>query len=261
VIFSARTEAVRGELAGLPEIALDGLPEPDARALLTMIIPHRLDEQVRDRILAEAAGNPLALIEFAREVTEAGSLAGGFGVSPWVARPLADRVAARYLARVNGLPAATRRLLLVAAAEPLGDPALLRMAGDRLGLSLEDLAPAEADGLVRLDGHVTFRHPLVRSAIYRSAAAADRHAVHAALADVTDPEVDQDRRAWHRAQATLGPDEVAAADLEQSANRALDRGGPAAAAAFLKRAAALSPAPGEQARGCPPADGRASRAA
>jgi DNA-binding CsgD family transcriptional regulator len=248
LIFSTRTEAVRGELAGLPEVTLDGLPEPEARALLAMIVPHRLDERVRDRILAEAAGNPLALIEFAREVTEAGSLAGGFGVSPWVARPLADRVAGRYLARVNGLPAATRRLLLVAAAEPLGDPVLLRMAGQRLGLSLEDLAPAEVEGLVRLDGHVTFRHPLVRSAIYRSAAASDRHAVHAALAEVTDPGLDQDRRAWHRAQATFGPDEVAAAELEQSANRALGRGGPAAAGAFLERAAALSPEPGEQAR-------------
>ncbi|HEY6790514.1 MAG TPA: AAA family ATPase [Trebonia sp.] len=248
LIFSARTEAVHGELTGLPEIALSGLPEPDARALLATVIPHRLDEQVRDRILAEAAGNPLALIEFAREVTAVGSMAGGFGVSPWVARPLADRVAERYLARVNGLPAATRRLLLVAAAEPLGDPVLLRMAGHRLGLGLEDLAPAEAEGLVRLDGHVTFRHPLVRSAIYRSAPAADRYAAHAALAEVTDPGLDQDRHAWHRAQATFGPDEAAAADLEQSANRALGRGGPAAAAAFLERAAALSPEPAERAR-------------
>jgi DNA-binding CsgD family transcriptional regulator len=248
LIFSARTEGVRGELAGLPEIALSGLPEPDARALLATVVPHRLDDQVRDRILAEAAGNPLALIEFAREVTEVGSLAGGFGVSPWVARPLADRVAVRYLARVNALPAATRRLLLVAAAEPLGDPVLLRMAGHRLGLGLDDLAPAEAEGLVRLDGHVTFRHPLVRSAIYRSAASADRQAAHAALAEVTDPGLDQDRRAWHQAQATFGPDEAAAADLEQSANRALGRGGPAAAAAFLERAAALSPEPAERAR-------------
>jgi DNA-binding CsgD family transcriptional regulator len=248
LILTARAGAVPGELAGLPELTLAGLPEPDARALLATVVSERLDERVRDRILAEAAGNPLAIVEFSREVTEAGELAGGFGISPWIARPLADRVAERYLARVTGLPAATRRLLLAAAAEPLGDPALLRLASTRLGLDLGDLAPAEAAGLVRLDAHVTFRHPLVRSAIYRSAPAADRQAAHAALAEATDPEQDTDRRAWHRAQATFGPDEEAAADLEQSANRALGRGGPAAAAAFLERAAALSPDPAERAR-------------
>jgi DNA-binding CsgD family transcriptional regulator len=248
MIFATRTGAVPGELAGLEELTLSGLSEPDARALLAAVVPDRLDERVRDRILAEAGGNPLALVEFSREITEAGDLAGGFGVSPWVARPLADRIAERYLARVAGLPVATRRLLLLAAAEPLGDPVLLRLAGFRLGLSLDDLAPAEAEGLVRLGSHVAFRHPLVRSAIYRSAPAADRQAVHAALAEVTDPGHDQDRRAWHRAQATFGPDEAAAADLEQSPNRALGRGGPAAAAAFLERAAALSPEPGERAR-------------
>jgi DNA-binding CsgD family transcriptional regulator len=247
MIFASRAGAVRGELAGLPELTLSGLAEPDARALLAAVVPDRLDDRVRDRIIAEAAGNPLALVEFSRELTEAGELAGGFGVSPWVARPLADRVAERYLARVSGLAAATRRLLLVAAAEPLGDPVLLQLAGARLGLGLDDLAPAEEEGLVRLDEHVAFRHPLVRSAIYRSAPAAERQAVHAALAEVTDP-ADRDRRAWHRAQATFGPDEAAASDLEESAARALGRGGPAAAAAFLERAAALSPDPAERAR-------------
>jgi DNA-binding CsgD family transcriptional regulator len=248
MIFAARSGAARGELAGLRELELAGLDEPEARALLATVIHDRLDEAVRDRIVAEAAGNPLALVEFAREITEAGELAGGFGVSPWVARPLADRVAERYLAHVMGLPPATRRLLLVAAAEPLGDPALLRLAGLRLGLSIADLAPAEEAGLVRLDAHVAFRHPLVRSAVYRSAPAADRQAVHAALAEVTDPDQDQDRRAWHRAQATFGPDETVAAELELSANRALSRGGPAAAGAFLAHAAALSPDPAERAR-------------
>jgi DNA-binding CsgD family transcriptional regulator len=248
VIFSARGGAGRGELAGFPELMVPGLAEPEARALLAEVVTDRLDERVRDRIIAEAAGNPLALVEFSREITETGELAGGFGVSPWIARPLADRVAERYLARVTGLPAATRRLLLVAAAEPLGDPVLLRLAGDRLRLRLDDLVPAEAAGLVRLGTHVAFRHPLVRSAIYRSAPAADRQAAHDALAEVTDPGQDPDHRAWHRAQATFGPDEAAAADLEQSANRALGRGGPAAAAAFLERAAALSPDPAERAR-------------
>ena len=248
LIFTARGGTVLGELAGFPEVALTGLPERDARALLATIVRERLDDRVRDRIIAEAAGNPLAIMEFSREVTEAGELAGGFEVSPWITRPPADRVADRYLARVNGLPVATRRLLLAAAADPLGDPALLGRASTLLGLGLDDLAPAEAADLVRLDAHVTFRHPLVRSAIYRSAPAADRHSAHAALAQATDPELDPDRRAWHRAQATFGPDEEAAADLERSANRALGRGGPAAAAAFLERAAALSPEPAERAR-------------
>jgi DNA-binding CsgD family transcriptional regulator len=248
LIFTARGGTVLGELAGFPEVTLTGLPERDARALLGTIVRDRLDDRVRDRIIAEAAGNPLAIMEFSREITEAGELAGGFEVSPWITRPPADRVAERYLARANGLPAATRRLLLVAAADPLGDPALLRRASLRLGLGLDDLAPAEAADLVRLDAHVTFRHPLVRSAIYRSAPATDRHSAHAALAQATDPERDPDRRAWHRAQATFGPDEEAAADLERSANRALGRGGPAAAAAFLERAAALSPEPAERAR-------------
>jgi hypothetical protein len=243
IIFAARSGAVLAELTGFRELTLSGLAEPDARELLASVVPNRLDARVRDRIVAEAAGNPLALVEFSREITEAGELAGGFGVSPWIARPLADRVAERYLARVNGLPAATRRLLLVAAAEPLGDPALLRRASDTLGLSVDDLAPAETADLVRLGAHVAFRHPLVRSAIYRSAPAADRQAAHAALARATDPTTDPDHRAWHRAQATFGPDEAAAADLERSANRALGRGGPAAAAAFLERAAVLSPDP------------------
>ena len=248
MVFAARSAAVPGDLAGLGELKLGGLSEADARTLLASVVPGRLDEEVRDRIVAEAAGNPLALLEFSREITEAGDLAGGFGVSPWVPRPLADRVAERYLARAAALPPATRRLLLVAAAEPLGDPALLRRAGTTLGLSIGDLGPAEADGLVRLSAQVTFRHPLVRSAIYRSAPVADRQAAHAALAEATDSEHDLDRRAWHRAHATFGPDESAATDLEQSANRALGRGGPAAAAAFLERAAALSPEPAERAR-------------
>jgi DNA-binding CsgD family transcriptional regulator len=248
MIFGARAGFAVPELAGLTELTLGGLTEADARVLLTAAVPGRLDQQVQDRIVAEAAGNPLALLEFSHEITESGDLAGGFGVAPWVTRPLADRVAERFLARVAALPAATRRLLLLAAAEPLGDPGLLRRAGLTFGTNISDLAPAELAGLVRLGAQVTFRHPLVRSAIYRSAPAVDRQAAHAALAEATVAEHDQDRRAWHRAHATLGPDEAAAADLERSANRALRRGGPAAAAAFLERAAALSPEPGERAR-------------
>ncbi len=148
-------------------------------------------------------------------MTAAGDLAGGFGVSPWMVRPLADRVAGRFLARVLPLPAATRRLLLLAAAEPLGDPGLLQRAADRLGMKIADLAPAESEGLVRLGAQVTFRHPLVRSAIYRSAPVADRQAAHAALAAATDAEHDLDRRVWHRAHATFGPDEAVADELER----------------------------------------------
>jgi DNA-binding CsgD family transcriptional regulator len=248
MIFATRTGIQVPDLAGLPELVLGGLPVPDARAVLATVVPGRLDERVRDRIVAEAAGNPLALLEFSREVTAAGDLAGGFGVSPWMVRPLADRVAERFLARVVTLPAATRRLLLLAAAEPLGDPGLLKRAGDRLGMSIADLAPAESEGLVRLGAQVTFRHPLVRSAIYRSAPVADRQAAHAALAEATDAEHDIDHRVWHRAHATFGPDEVVADELERSAGRAQARGGPAAAAAFLERAAALTADPRRRAR-------------
>jgi DNA-binding CsgD family transcriptional regulator len=248
MIFATRTGVQVPDLAGLPELVLGGLADSDARAVLATTLPGRLDERVRGRIVAEAAGNPLALLEFSREVTAAGDLAGGFGVSPWMVRPLADRVAERFLARVVTLPAATRRLLLLAAVEPLGDPRLLKRAADRLGMSIADLAPAESEGLVRLGAQVTFRHPLVRSAIYRSAPAADRQAAHAALADATDAETDIDRRVWHRAHATFGPDEVVADELERSAGRAQARGGPAAAAAFLERAAALTADPRRRAR-------------
>src|ERR1700728_187163 len=248
MIFAARAGIPVPDLDGLPEVVLAGLPDPDARAVLATVVLGRLDERVRDRIVAEAAGNPLALLEFSREVTAAGDLAGGFGVSPWMVRPLADRVAERFLARVVTLPAATRRLLLLAAVDPLGDPGLLKRAGERLGMSIADLAPAESEGLVRLGAQVTFRHPLVRSAIYRSAPAADRQAAHAALAEATDAEHDTDRRVWHRAQATFGPDEGVADELERSAGRAQARGGPAAAAAFLQGAAAPAADPRRRAR-------------
>jgi DNA-binding CsgD family transcriptional regulator len=248
MIFTARAEAAVPSLASLPEVPLSGLADRDAQALLAAVVPGRLDERVRDRIVAEAAGNPLALLEFSREVTATGDIAGGFGVSSRRAGAPTDLVEQQYLARVGALPDSTRRLLLLAAAEPVGDPAVLRRAAEALGVGIGDLAPAEVAGLVRLGDQVTFRHPLVRSAIYSSAPAADRQAVHAALAGALDPERDPDHRAWHRAQAIFGPDEAAAADLERSAGRALDRGGPAAAAAFLERAAALSPDPGERAR-------------
>ena len=145
--------------------------------------------------------------------------------------------------RLEPLPADTRRLLLVAAAEPVGDAALLWRAAGLLGIGARAAAPAEAAGLVEIGARVRFRHPLVRSAVYRAASPAERREVHQALAEATDPSVDPDRRAWHRARAAAGPDEDVADELERSAGRAQARGGLAAAAAFLERATALTPDP------------------
>jgi DNA-binding CsgD family transcriptional regulator len=242
VIFGTRDPGAAGELAGLAELALEGLSYADARALLASVIPGRLDERVRDRIIAEAGGNPLALLELPNGVTAA-ELAGGFVVAGPL--PLTGRIEQSFLRRMAPLPEMTRTLLLLAAAEPTGDPALLWRAAGRLGISA--VAPAEADGLLTVAAHVTFRHPLVRSAIYRSASPDARQEVHRALARATDQRVDPDRRAWHLAQGAPGPDEDIAAELERSAGRAQARGGLAAAAAFLERSAALTPEPGRRA--------------
>jgi DNA-binding CsgD family transcriptional regulator len=230
------------ELEGLPKLALEGLPTADARALLSSALRVPLDEQVRERLVAETRGNPLALLELPRGLTPA-ELAGGFGLLD--APGLSGRIEDSFRRRLAGLPVDTQRLLLVAAAEPVGDPVLVWQAAQRLGIGVK--AAAETDGLLAIDTRVTFRHPLVRSSVYRAASAEDRHAVHRALADATDPEVDPDRRAWHRAQATQGFDEEVASELERSAGRAQARGGLAAAAAFLERAAALTPEPAHRA--------------
>jgi hypothetical protein len=218
----------------------EGLPDADARRLLESAIPGRLDEQVRDHIVAEAHGNPLALLELPRAVN-ASELAGGFGLPG--ALTLADRIEQSFRRRIAPLPEQTRRLLLLAAAEPTGDPALLWHAAERMGVGIDAADPAEADGLLTVATRVTFRHPLVRSAVYRAASANDRRRAHQALAEATDPGTDPDRRAWHRAQAAAAPDEDIAAELERSASRAYARGGLAAAAAFLDRATALTPVP------------------
>ena len=139
------------------------------------------------------------------------------------------------------LPDDARRLLLVAAADPVGDPALVWRAAQQLGIPESAAETVEAEGLLELGGRVVFRHPLVRSAVYRAARLNERRDVHRALAEATDPEIDPDRRAWHRAQAASMPDEDVAAELERSAGRAQARGGLAAVAAFLERAAALTP--------------------
>ena len=245
VVFAVRESGDEQDLTGLPELLVHGLADPDARALLASVITGPLDERVRDRIVAETRGNPLALLELPRGLTPA-ELAGGFGLPDAPALP--GRIEESFGRRLTPLPSATRLLLLVAAAEPVGDPVPVWRAAERLGVGVEAAAPAAAAGLVEFGGRVRFRHPLVRSAVYRSASAEARHRVHGALAEATDPDLDPDRRAWHRAHATPALDEDVAAELERSAGRAQARGGLAAAAAFLQRAAELTPEPTRRAR-------------
>src|SRR5580692_441766 len=208
------------EFRGLPELLVGGLREGDARELLGSVIGGPLDERVRERIVAETRGNPLALLELPRGVPGLPGLPG-----------LPGRIEDSFRGRLEVLPAATRQLMLVAAAEPAGEPGLVWRAAERLGIGAGALAPAADAGLLVIGERVMFRHPLVRSAVYGAASPADRRAAHQALADATDPRADPDRRAWHRAQASPGPDEEGAAELERSAGRAQARGGGAAAAA------------------------------
>jgi DNA-binding CsgD family transcriptional regulator len=240
LIFAVREPSDEQSFAGLPQLAIDGLGEQDARALLASVIRWPLDERVRDRIVAETHGNPLALLELPRGLTPA-QLAGGFGLPSVAALP--SRIEESFARRLVPLPAATRRLLLLAAAKPLGDSALLARAADRLGIKAEATDAAESAGLVEFCVQVTFHHPLVRSAIYRSAPPEQRREAHQALAEATDAQLDPDRRAWHFAKAAPGPDEGVASELERCAERAQARGGLAAAAAFLERSAALTVEP------------------
>jgi DNA-binding CsgD family transcriptional regulator len=235
LVFAARVAG--DELAGLPELVVEGLPEADARALLDSVLTAPLDPRVHGRIVAEAGGNPLALLELPRGVTPA-ELAGGFALPD--ARPLPGRIEESFQRRLEVLPADTRRLLQLAAADPVGDPVLLWRAAERLGIAPQAADPAAEAGLVEVGARVRFRHPLVRSAAYRSASLQKRQELHRALAEATDPQLDPDRRAWHWALAAPGPDEDVAAELERSAGRAQARGGVAAAAAFLQRAVALT---------------------
>jgi DNA-binding CsgD family transcriptional regulator len=241
LVFAARVPG--DELARLPELVVEGLREADAQELLAAALSGPLDARVRDRIVAEARGNPLALLELPGGVTPA-ELAGGFAFPDAV--PLAGRIEESFRQRLDALPANTRVLVLVAAAEPVGDPVLVWRAAERLGIGTEAATPAAEAGLLEIGARVRFRHPLVRSAAYRSASLQERQDAHRALAEVTHPELDPDRRAWHRAHATPGPDEDVAAELERSAGRAQARGGLAAAAAFLERAALLTPDPGRR---------------
>ena len=246
LVFAAREPSA--ELAGLPELVIEGLRDDDARALLDSALAGPLDERVRELIVAETRGNPLALLELPRGLTPA-ELAGGFGLPgarPGAA-PLAGRIEDSFARQLSSLPDQTRRLVQLAAADPSGDRSLVWRAAGRLGVPVQAAAPAEEAGLVEFGAQVRFRHPLARSAAYRSAPVAERQRMHAALAEVTDPRADPDRRAWHRAQAADGPDEEVAAELERSAGRAQARGGLAAAAAFLQRSVLLTADPARQA--------------
>jgi DNA-binding CsgD family transcriptional regulator len=242
LVFAARDPGA--ELAGLPELEFDGLPDEDARALLASALAGPLDARVRDLIVAETRGNPLALLELPRGLSPA-ELAGGFGLPG--ATPLTARIEDSFARQLEALPDQTRRLVQLAAADPSGDRPLVWRAAGRLGIPVQTAAPAVEAGLAEFGGQVRFRHPLARSAAYRSALFADRQQMHAALAEVTDPQADPDRRAWHRAQAAAGPDEEVALELERSAGRAQARGGLAAAAAFLERSVLLTADPARHA--------------
>jgi DNA-binding CsgD family transcriptional regulator len=245
LILATRQQPVTTHLAGLPELPVQGLSDTDARALLQAAVHGPVDPAVVDRIIAETRGNPLALLELPRGLTPA-QLAGGFGLPGAAELPGRTETIRRRL--LSPLPPMTRQLLLVAAAEPVGDPVLVWRAASQLGVEAGAAEPAAAAGLIEPDGQVRFRHPLVRSAIYQAAAPGERQAAHQALADATDAAVDPDRRAWHRGQATPGLDEDVAAELEGSAPQARARGGLPAAAAFLKRAVELTPEPGRRAQ-------------
>jgi DNA-binding CsgD family transcriptional regulator len=237
LIFAARIPS--GDLDGLPELALQPLHDTDARELLEDVLVEQLDTRVKNQIVAEARGNPLALVELPRALTTH-RLAGGFGLPGAVQLPRSAEESIRR--QFEGLPGSTRRLLVLAAADPTGDPALVWRAARLLGIGVDAALPAREAGLCEYATRVRFRHPLVRSAAYQSASPEQRRQAHRALAEATDGRLDPDRRAWHLAHAAQGPDEDVAVELERSAGRAQARGGMAAAAAFLERATMLTSA-------------------
>ncbi len=245
LVFAVREPSGERHFEGLAELAVGGLDDRDAHELLATVVTGPLDERVRDRIVAETRGNPLALLELPRRLTPA-ELAGGFWMSD--GPPLSERIEQSFRERLAPLPPSTRLLLLVAAAEPLGDPVLVWRAAAELGIGPDAAAPAVAAGLVYFGAQLHFDHPLVRSAVKRAAAPKERRRVHRALAEATDADIDPDRRAWHRAHATAGLDEDVAAELERSAGRARARGGLAAGAAFHERAVELTPDPRRRAQ-------------
>jgi DNA-binding CsgD family transcriptional regulator/tetratricopeptide (TPR) repeat protein len=237
LVCAARTSIRDNALAELPRLSVYGLGDSDAHTLLLDNLDGPLDAAICDQIIKESHGNPLALLELPRTWNHR-ELAGGFGLPG--SHPVVSKIEQSYARRLGLLPADTHLLVLAAAAEPLGEPMLLHRGAEILGLDMDAADPAVDAALLKLGARVEFAHPLVRSVAYRSAGAADRHRVHRALAEATDPETDPDRRAWHLAHATPGPSEEVAAELERSADRAQARAGLAAAAVFLQRAVALT---------------------
>ena len=231
---------VSDQLRHLPCLDVPALRNGDARTLLSSAVQFRLDGQVCDRIVAETRGNPLALLELPRSIG-ATELAGfGTGCIP----ALSNGIEQSFRRRLAALPQETQRLLLIAAADPLGEPTILWRAAARLGIGAEAGAAAEEAGLCEFGARVVqFRHPLVRATAYTAGRLNERRRAHAAIAEVTDAETDPDRRAWHRALAASGPDDAVADELERSAARARARAGQAAAGALLERSMALTPHP------------------
>jgi DNA-binding CsgD family transcriptional regulator len=243
LLLAGRHRGDLGDLPGLTELRVAGLPDADARSLLASVLPPWVTEDSIDRMVAETAGNPLALLELPRAMTPA-EMASGFGLPD--ASGLPSRIEESFLRRMERLPDDARRLVLLAAADPTGDAALLWRACELGGIDAGVAASVEDVRLLRLGSRVRFLHPLVRSAVYGAASADERRAAHGLLGEATDAGTDPDRRAWHRAQATPGPDEDVATELERSAQRARARGGVAAAAAFLERAVTLTADPGRR---------------
>jgi DNA-binding CsgD family transcriptional regulator len=226
LLLCARTGAFPA--AGLPELSLKGLSAQAA----TELIRDGLPPSRRYRVLAEAAGNPLALLELPRVLTAA---------RPEDPLPLTDRLRDAFEAQLTGLPELTRTVLVVAAAEGTGELSPILRAAATLGASLADLDAARTVGLIEVDGaDLTFRHPLIRAAVHHTAPLVLRRAVHQALAEALDAPGHADRRAWHRAAAAAGPDEEIAAALEHAAGQVRERGGGTGALAWYRRAAELS---------------------
>src|SRR5690242_6772666 len=245
LLLAVRETAGERLFPGLPALPLEGLTDQDARGLLTAAVPGHLDERVRDRIVAETGGNPLGLLELARGMSEA-DLAGGFADPPQASRPghLQGRLEDHYLRRVQVLPGPARQLMLLAAADPTGDAALLWRAAHKLGLGPDAAAAVDTEQLLDIGSQVRFRHPLVRSAAYAAGSPEDRRAAHLTLAAATDTQADPEHRVWHLAAAATGPDEDVAAALEQAATKIQARAGLAASAAFLRRSVMLTAEPG-----------------
>jgi DNA-binding CsgD family transcriptional regulator len=238
-----RSPSAEPGFTDLPRLPMPGLGDAEARALLRSAARADLDGEVLERILAEAGGNPLALLELGHRTGPLGLPAGSDAVPR---ANVVDALEDRFARRVRELPSAARSLVVLAAAEPVGDLGLVRRAAHLLALDPAELTAAEDEGLISLGPRLCFRHPLVRSGAYRSATPGTRRRVHAALAEATDAETDPDRRAWHRAHSVVDTDEDVATELVGSAGRAQWRSGLAAAAAFLERAAQLTPDPARQ---------------